>query len=173
MTAKRKGTQGRTPAKKGPRTAKARGAAASTAAPPETVRVGAGVEEAVTAPAPDGTAVAADGAQTPVPQEAEADQPRGAGKRRSSPAKGDDGRPRAGKLSALDAAAKVLGEDGGALGCKELVEAMAARGYWASPAGKTPHATLYSAILREIATRGADARFVKGGHGKFALRVRA
>jgi len=29
------------------------------------------------------------------------------------------------------------------------------------PGGKTPHATLYSAILREINEKGKDARFVK------------
>jgi hypothetical protein len=77
------------------------------------------------------------------------------------------------KLSALDAAAKVLGEAGGALNCKELIQAMAAKGYWSSPAGKTPHATLYAAILREIATKGDQARFRKADRGKFALAVTA
>jgi hypothetical protein len=71
------------------------------------------------------------------------------------------------KLSALDAAAKVLGETGGPMGCKELIGAMAAKGYWSSPGGKTPDATLYSAILREITTRGDASRFRKAGPGKF------
>ena len=59
------------------------------------------------------------------------------------------------KLSALDAAAKVLQEAGGPLNCTQLIEAMAAKGYWSSPAGKTPAATLYAAIVREIKTKGA------------------
>jgi peptidoglycan hydrolase-like protein with peptidoglycan-binding domain len=72
------------------------------------------------------------------------------------------------KLSALGAAARVLTEEGRAMTTKELVEAMAAKGYWASPAGKTPAATLYTAILREIAAKGAGARFTKTGPGTFA-----
>src|SRR5262249_41703898 len=52
------------------------------------------------------------------------------------------------KLSALDAAAKVLAETGKAMNCKELIDAMAAAGYWSSPKGKTPRATLYSASSR-------------------------
>jgi vancomycin resistance protein YoaR len=72
------------------------------------------------------------------------------------------------KLSAIDAAAKVLGENGQAMNCKEMIDAMAAKGLWTSPGGKTPHATLYSAILREIATKGKDARFKKTDRGQFA-----
>ena len=73
------------------------------------------------------------------------------------------------KLSALDAAAKVLGETGKALTSTELIEAMAAAGYWRSPKGKTPQATLYSALAREIAIKGTKARFRKTERGKFAL----
>ena len=72
------------------------------------------------------------------------------------------------KLSAIDAAARVLAETGTPMNCKELIEAMAAKGYWNSPGGKTPHATLYSAILREIANKGNKARFKKTERGKFA-----
>ena len=72
------------------------------------------------------------------------------------------------KLSALDAAARVLAEAGSALSCQEMIAAMAAKGYWTSPGGKTPWATLYSAILRELATKGANARFVKTQRGQFA-----
>jgi vancomycin resistance protein YoaR len=75
------------------------------------------------------------------------------------------------KLSAIDAAAKVLGEAGQPMNCKEMIEAMAAKGYWTSPGGKTPHATLYSAILRECATKGKDARFTKTERGKFAAKA--
>ena len=44
-------------------------------------------------------------------------------------------------------------------------------GYWTSPGGKTPSATLYSAILREVATKGPDARFVKTQRGQFARKA--
>jgi HB1, ASXL, restriction endonuclease HTH domain len=74
------------------------------------------------------------------------------------------------KVSALDAAARLLGETGTAMTTKEMIEAMAAKGYWTSPGGQTPHATLYSAILRELSAKGKDARFKKTERGKFAAR---
>lgn len=80
---------------------------------------------------------------------------------------GKDAKPKA--MSALDAAAKVLGEAGAAMTSKEMIEAMGAKGYWTSPGGKTPHATLYAAILREVTTKGKEARFAKTERGKFAL----
>lgn len=73
------------------------------------------------------------------------------------------------KLSAIDAAVKVLGETGQAMTCQEMIEAMAAKGLWTSPGGKTPHATLYAAILREIQKKGKESRFTKAERGKFAL----
>ena len=76
------------------------------------------------------------------------------------------------KLSALDAAAKVLGEATEPMASKEMIEAMAAKGYWTSPGGKTPDATLYSAIGREISAKGADSRFRKTGRGRFASNGR-
>jgi hypothetical protein len=56
------------------------------------------------------------------------------------------------------------------MNCKEMIEAMAAKALWTSPGGKTPHATLYSAIIREIALKGKEARFVKTERGKFAAK---
>jgi hypothetical protein len=53
---------------------------------------------------------------------------------------------------------------------KELITAMAARGYWRSPKGRTPAGTLSSAILRELQNQGAQSRFVRTQRGKFALR---
>jgi hypothetical protein len=73
-------------------------------------------------------------------------------------------------VSALDAAAKVLAEAGEPMTTKRMIEAMAAKSYWTSPGGATPHATLYSALLREINTKGKDARFVKTERGKFAVK---
>jgi HB1, ASXL, restriction endonuclease HTH domain len=73
------------------------------------------------------------------------------------------------KLSALDAAALVLEEKKEPLSCPELIEAMAAKGYWKSPGGKTPSATLYSALKREITTKHDKSRFQQSGPGKFTL----
>ncbi len=72
------------------------------------------------------------------------------------------------KLSALDAAAKVLTDSKQSMTTKEMIEQMAAKKLWTSPGGATPHATLYSAILREINAKGKDARFKKTERGKFA-----
>ena len=76
------------------------------------------------------------------------------------------------KMSALDAAAKVLGQSAEPMATKEMIDAMSAKGYWTSPGGQTPHATLYAAILREINVKGADARFAKTDKGRFALAAR-
>jgi hypothetical protein len=76
--------------------------------------------------------------------------------------------PKEKKLSALDAAAKVLGETGQPMNCQQMIAVMAAKGYWTSPGGKTPAATLYSAVLREITAKGTARRFVKAERGKFA-----
>jgi hypothetical protein len=72
------------------------------------------------------------------------------------------------KMSALHAAAKVLGETGQAMNCQEMIKMMSEEGYWKSPGGLTPHATLYSAILRELNAKGAEARFRKPERGKFS-----
>ena len=75
------------------------------------------------------------------------------------------------KLSALAAAAKVLVEVGQPMNSKQLIEAMAQKGYWSSPGGKTPEATLYAAIAREIKTKGEAARFTHPDRGLFAARA--
>jgi hypothetical protein len=77
------------------------------------------------------------------------------------------------RMSAIDAAARVLHEAGKPLNCAEMIGLMAAKKYWTSPGGKTPAATLYSAILREMQVKGDDARFEKSGRGMFAIRTRA
>jgi hypothetical protein len=63
---------------------------------------------------------------------------------------------------------KVLGEQGKSLSCQDLIEEMSRKGYWTSPNGATPQATLYAAIMREIKTKGKEARFEKTERGKFA-----
>jgi hypothetical protein len=74
------------------------------------------------------------------------------------------------KMSAIDAAAKVLSEAGEPMNCQDMIKAMAEKGYWKSPGGQTPAATLYSAILREIGNKGKEARFKKTERGKFAAK---
>jgi len=79
----------------------------------------------------------------------------------------------AGKLSALQAAVRVLAEARRPLTCREMIDAMAAKKYWTSPAGKTPANTLYAAILREIQTKADQARFRKVDRGRFDLTTSA
>jgi hypothetical protein len=74
------------------------------------------------------------------------------------------------KVSCIDAAAQVLSASKTPMNTKDMIEAIGAEGLWSSPGGKTPHATLYSAILREIQVKGKDARFTKTERGKFAAK---
>jgi hypothetical protein len=74
-----------------------------------------------------------------------------------------------GKLSCIDAAAKLLAETNEPMTTKAMIQAMAAKGYWSSPNGKTPAGTLYSAILREIKVRGTEARFRRSDRGLFVV----
>jgi hypothetical protein len=75
------------------------------------------------------------------------------------------------KLSALDAAAQVLAKATEPMNTRQLIEAMAARNLWASPGGKTPHGTLFSAMQRELQAKGKDARFAKVDRGQFRANV--
>ena len=68
--------------------------------------------------------------------------------------------------SGLDAAARVLAETGEPMSTKEIVEVAFAKKYWRSE-GATPAATIYSAIIREIAAKGKESRFKKAERGKF------
>jgi hypothetical protein len=85
-------------------------------------------------------------------------------KRREGRAKAE---PKPKRASAVDAAARVLAESDQPLSAKQIIEAAAEKGYWKSPGGKTPHATLYSAIIREIAVKGQASRFRKADRGRF------
>jgi hypothetical protein len=88
---------------------------------------------------------------------------KGKGKRKQNDAKSQEG-----GMSCLSAAAKVLAEKGEPMNCKEMIEAIAAKGYWTTPGGQTPWATLYSSIAREIRDKGKESRFKKADRGKFA-----
>jgi hypothetical protein len=70
-------------------------------------------------------------------------------------------------MSGLDAAAKVLADAGKPMRAKDMVETALAKGYWKT-SGATPAATIYAAIIREIAAKGSAARFKKTDRGLFA-----
>lgn len=75
------------------------------------------------------------------------------------------------RTSAVDAAAQVLAKAGKPMRVKDLVAEMEAKKLWKSPGGKTPAATLYSAMIREITVKGKTARFVKKDRGLFAANA--
>ncbi|OPZ24008.1 MAG: hypothetical protein BWZ02_02998 [Lentisphaerae bacterium ADurb.BinA184] len=75
-----------------------------------------------------------------------------------------------GTMSLLDAAVHLLGQAEEPMQCKDLVERARAAGLWAPRrGGRTPDRTLYSAILREINTKGDASRFRRAERGRFAL----
>ena len=71
------------------------------------------------------------------------------------------------QVSGLDAAARVLKESGKPMKVKAIVETMLAKRYWRTN-GKTPWATIYSSMIREIAAKDSNARFKKTDRGLFA-----
>ena len=77
------------------------------------------------------------------------------------------------KMGLVSAAIQIL-KDGAntPMGVKEMVEQVTAKDLW-SPArgGKTPAATLYAAIFREIKQKGEASRFIQPDRGKFALKT--
>ena len=74
------------------------------------------------------------------------------------------------RIGVLDAAAEILAKSKNAMSCKRIVELAIETGRWTTT-GKTPHATLYSAIIREIAKKGEQARFRKIDRGRFAFNA--
>ncbi len=77
------------------------------------------------------------------------------------------------RVSALDAAAQVLAKAEKPMRAQELITAMAEQDLWKSPAGKTPHATLYAAMMRETRDKGTTSRFRKVDRGQFAFNKEA
>ena len=73
------------------------------------------------------------------------------------------------KPSGLDAAVQVLADSKEPMRSKDIVDKMLNLGLW-STKGKTPHATIYAAIIREIKAKGKDARFAKVDRGRFQIR---
>jgi short subunit dehydrogenase-like uncharacterized protein len=75
------------------------------------------------------------------------------------------------KFSQIAAALAVLKTATEPMTTKAMIEAMTERGLWTSPGGKTPSATLYASLIRELAKKGDAARFVKAAPGRFAAKV--
>lgn len=77
------------------------------------------------------------------------------------------------RLGVLSAAAEVLQAEGKPMRAKELIDAIAAKGLWTSPKGKTPEATLYAAMIREVTHKGNAARFKRVERGLFTFNANA
>jgi len=76
------------------------------------------------------------------------------------------------KPGILTLAADVLKDAKAPMDCKAIVEKVLAKGRWQTK-GKTPAATLYAAIIREIAAKGKNARFRKTERGMFEATAAA
>ena len=74
-----------------------------------------------------------------------------------------------GVMSALDAAANVLGSEGRSLRVEELTERMLSQGVWSS-AGRTPAATVHAQLATDVKKKGPKSRFVRTAPGTFGLR---
>lgn len=70
-------------------------------------------------------------------------------------------------LSGLDAAALVLRDASEPMNAQDLVARIIERGLWKT-GGKTPAATIYAAMIREIKAKGSSSRFLKSDRGRFA-----
>jgi hypothetical protein len=73
-----------------------------------------------------------------------------------------------GKMSGLDAVAKVLRETGKPMNTADMVKTALDKGYWFT-GGKTPASTIYAAIITEIAKKGDKSRFRKVDRSLFEL----
>ena len=73
------------------------------------------------------------------------------------------------KPSGLDAAAQVLAKSKEPMRSKDIVDAMLSQGLWTTN-GKTPHATIYAAMSREIQNKDDASRFEKVDRGRFQIR---
>ncbi|CAG0985893.1 hypothetical protein PHYC_02021 [Phycisphaerales bacterium] len=71
------------------------------------------------------------------------------------------------KVSCLDAAAQVIAASKVPMRATEMIAEMEKKGLWKTPGGKTPEATLYAAVIREISAKGDKARFKKHDRGVF------
>ena len=68
----------------------------------------------------------------------------------------------------LTIAARILTIANEPMSCKAIVNEAITKMGWTTK-GKTPHCTLYAAIIREIANKGEHARFIKVDRGQFTI----
>lgn len=85
--------------------------------------------------------------------------------KRGKAAKAKPSEPKA--ISGLDAAAQILREAGEPMNAQDLIALILERGLWKTE-GKTPAATIYAAMIREIKAKGSASRFQKVDRGRFA-----
>ncbi len=114
-----------------------------------------------------GTPKATTGAKTPKAATRAKPAAKGATKRGGSKAKTAHPQAKTPKRKGILAiAAEILSASKEPMTCKEIVEQAIDQGLWETN-GQTPSATLYAAIIREIAAKGKDARFKKIDRGLF------
>ena len=78
-------------------------------------------------------------------------------------------------MTCLSAAIRVLEERDDqnlSLSTDEMIERMAAKGYWQSARGKTPAGTLCSTISGHIKSAGEHSLIIRAGPNKYTLRPR-
>jgi hypothetical protein len=138
------------------------------------------VDAVANAPMPAPTKAATRGAKPSGKVEKESAAKQSTSPRQSTGASGSDAstkRPSAPhgpkRTSALDAAAQVLAglskaEAQTGVTAPDLIDRMSTSGLWTSPGGKTPAATLYAAMIREITRKGDASRFKRVAPGRFA-----
>ena len=96
-------------------------------------------------------------AQVPAAPAAKAENPKAAAKEKKDR-----------KPSGLDADVAVLAEADRSMNTADMVKRMLETGLWKT-GGKTPAATIYAAIIREISVKGDASRFRKTDRGHFEL----
>ena len=72
------------------------------------------------------------------------------------------------KMGCLNSAIYVLEQAGEPLTCTQIMERILQQKLWTTT-GRTPAATLYSAVIREIQRKGDDSRFALADRGMFTL----
>lgn len=90
--------------------------------------------------------------------------------KKASPASNGHAKPaKAGSLSGLDAAHKVLVGSDEPMTIMQIVETIFKKKLWET-SGKTPGQTISAAVQREIRDKGKESRFKKVGRGLFAAK---
>jgi len=70
------------------------------------------------------------------------------------------------KLTLMAAALQVLQSSRLPMTCTEMIDVLAKKGMWVSPAGKTPVSTLYAALSRSIKDMGKASPYRRTERGE-------